>query len=64
MKVKDLMNCRFSTYRCAGYSNRSNGECSLTEWLGKIAVDNEWNIACAREWKQSDEKFDKEIYKK
>ena len=64
MKVKDLMNCRFSTYRCAGDSNRSNGECSLIEWLGKVAVDNEWKIACAREWKKSDEKFYKEIYKK
>ena len=64
MKVKDLMNCRFSTYRCAGDSNRSNGECSLIEWLGKIAVNNEFKIACAREWKKSDEKFYKEIYKK
>ena len=64
MKVKDLMNCRFSTYRCAGDSNRSNGECSLIEWLGNVAVDNEFKIACAREWKKSDEKFYKEIYKK
>lgn len=58
------MNCRFSTYRCAGDSNRSDGECSLTEWLGNVAVKNEWKIACAREWKKSDEKFYKEIYKK
>lgn len=58
------MNMRFSTYRCAGDSNRSDGECSLTKWLGKVAINNEWKIACAREWKKSDEKFYKEVYKK
>lgn len=64
MKVKELMNCRFSIYRCAGDSNRPDGECSLTRWLGEYAVRYENRIDCAREWKRADEDFYKKYYKK
>ena len=64
MKVRELMNCRFSIYRCAGDSNRQDGECSLTRWLGEYAVRYENRIDCAREWKRADEDFYKKYYKK
>jgi len=64
MKVRDLLNCRFSTYSCAGDSNRADGDASLREWLGEYAIRYENRIDCAREWYRSDKDFYKKIYKK
>ena len=64
MKVKELMNCRFSIYTCAGDSNKQWYTANLYEWLGDYAIIYENRIDCAREWNKSDEKFYQNYYKK
>lgn len=63
MKVKDLIDCRFSVYTCSGNSNRHCRVASLRDWLGEFAVRYEYKIDCAREWNRSNNDFYQKVYK-
>ena len=64
MKVKELMNYRFSIYECAGASRKQIGECSLYDWIVDYGVRYKNRVDKARTFYKENYDYYKNYYKK